>query len=200
MQVTGTVRSVLPTQAGGYQGSNGYIYTFDMVVDSPQGTFNGEIGSKSQIYPLAAGQPITVVVTDTQHGPRLKKVNPQYAQGPPQPTQLTPEKQAIINQARGTAGQQIQDHLAGSRPGDGGSPPPAPSYNPPPQTPPPTPQDYEAKERKKVVGMCFTNLLAARLSHTPAVEVLQDTGEIQAIWQLSNMCIDGMGQTGGPDF
>lgn len=95
MQVTGTIRSVLPTQQGGYNGTNGYIYTFDMVVDSQQGTFNGEIGSKSQVYPLGAGQPITVEVSDTPHGPRLKKVNPQYANQNQQ--QQAPRQQAPHN-------------------------------------------------------------------------------------------------------
>ncbi len=108
-----------------------------------------------------------------------------------QPTQLTPEKQAIINQARGTAAPPVNGPPAGT---------PQQAYNPPPQAAPPTQQDYEAKERKKVVGMCFANLLAARLQLTPAVEILQDTGELQAIWQLSNMCIDGMGQVGESSF
>lgn len=192
MQVTGTIRSIVPTQAGGYQSQNGYIYTFDMVVDSPQGTYNGEIGAKSQMYPLGPGQPITVEVTETQHGPRLKKVNPQYAGQQGQPTHLTPEIQQQINEARGfgtsqgTAGQQIQDRMGG----------PAPAINATP-----TQQEYAAKEREKVLGMCFTNLLAGRLSNTPAVELEQDMAEIAAIWRLSAMCIDGTGRVAKiPDF
>ena len=91
MPVTGTIQSVFATQEGGYQSQNGYIYTFDMTVNTPQGPVIGEIGSKTQPYPLAVGQPITVEVTQTDRGPRLKKINPQYAgqqgQGPPQQRQ-----------------------------------------------------------------------------------------------------------------
>ncbi len=78
---TGTVVSVMPTQAGGYNSQNGYIYTFDMVINTPEGQVGGEIGAKSQAYPVGPGQPITVDVTDGQYGPRLKKINPQYQQG-----------------------------------------------------------------------------------------------------------------------
>ena len=78
MQVTGTIRSVYATQEGGYQpNQGGYVYTFDMVVTTPQGDVVGEIGSKVQPYPLAPGQPITVEVRQTDRGPRLKKINPQ---------------------------------------------------------------------------------------------------------------------------
>ncbi len=81
MQVTGTIRSVFATQEGGYSSQNGYIYTFDMVIDTPQGEVVGEIGSKSQPYPLAPGSPITVESRQTDRGPKLKKINPQYQQG-----------------------------------------------------------------------------------------------------------------------
>ncbi len=96
MQVTGTIQSVFATQEGGYQSSQGdYIYTFDMAINTPQGPINGEIGSKTQPYPLAVGQQITVEVSQTDRGPRLKKINPQYAgqqgQGPPQ--QRQPQRQ-----------------------------------------------------------------------------------------------------------
>ncbi len=91
MQVTGTIRSVYATQEGGYQSSQGnYIYTFEMVIDTPQGPMTGEIGSKTQPYPAAAGQQITVDIKQTDRGPKFKKVNPQYAgqqQGPPQQRQ-----------------------------------------------------------------------------------------------------------------
>ncbi len=96
MQVTGTIRSVYATQEGGYQSSQGnYIYTFDMAIDTPQGPMNGVIGSKTQPYPIASGQPITVEVSQTNRGPKFKKINPQYAgqqqggqrQGPPQQQQ-----------------------------------------------------------------------------------------------------------------
>ena len=90
MQATGTIRSVFASQRGGYQPSQGaYVYTFDMEVDTPQGPVRGEIGSKSQPYPLAVGQPITVELTETDRGPRLKKINPQYAG---QQQQSTPQQ------------------------------------------------------------------------------------------------------------
>ena len=79
MQVTGTIRSVFATQEGGYNSQNGYIYTFDMAIDTPQGPMTGEIGSKSQPYPAAVGDPITVDVRQTDRGPKFKKINPQYA-------------------------------------------------------------------------------------------------------------------------
>lgn len=98
MQVTGTIRSVYATQEGGYQSQNGYIYTFDMEIDTPQGPVRGEIGSKTQPYPLAPGQPITAELTETDRGPRLKKINPQYAgqqrQGSPQQGQQRQPQQA----------------------------------------------------------------------------------------------------------
>ena len=97
MQVTGTIRSVYATQEGGYQSQNGYIYTFDMAIDTPQGPMNGVIGSKSQPYPMAPNQPITVEVTQTDRGPKFKKINAQYAgqqQGAPQQGQQRPPQQA----------------------------------------------------------------------------------------------------------
>ncbi|KKM95443.1 hypothetical protein LCGC14_1188140 [marine sediment metagenome] len=96
MQVTGTIQSVFATQEGGYQPNQGdYVYTFNMAIDTPQGPMNGVIGSKTQPYPMAPGQPITVDVRQTDHGPKFKKINPQYAgqqqggqrQGPPQQQQ-----------------------------------------------------------------------------------------------------------------
>lgn len=86
---TGTVATITPTERGGYNGQNGYIYTFDMVINTPEGQVGGEIGSKSQVYPVGVGQGITVDVTSGQYGPRLKKVNPQYQQQAP-PQQQSP--------------------------------------------------------------------------------------------------------------
>ena len=79
MNKTGTIEQIVPD--GGYQGQKGYIHTFQMTVKCPDGTFTGQIGSKSAIYPLAIGQEISVEVTNTEHGVRFKKFNPQYAQG-----------------------------------------------------------------------------------------------------------------------
>ncbi len=78
MVIQGTITQIVPD--GGYQGSNGYIYTFQMTIQSQQGTHTGQIGSKTQTYPIAIGQLINVEMTNTQHGPRFKKFNPQYGQ------------------------------------------------------------------------------------------------------------------------
>ena len=117
---------------------------------------------------------------------------------PPQgeATHLNAETQAIIDRHRGTAGQQVMDRMGGIEPRD----PSGGSY-PTPEPALPTQRDYQAEERKKIVGMCFTNLLAARLYHVPACEIVDDTGEIAALWQLSNMCFDGTGQVADqPNF
>ena len=89
MRIEGTVQSVAPDmvqdpQTGqmvhsGYQSRGGYIYNFQMTVTGQAGTVSGQIGSKSQTYPVAVGQPIIVEHSDSQYGPRLKKINPQYA-------------------------------------------------------------------------------------------------------------------------
>ncbi len=97
-----------------------------------------------------------------------------------QPVQLTPEKQAIIdNQFKQPTPQQaagaIKDRMAGQQP---------------PQV------DYAAKEREKVLGMCFTNILSGRLAAVPASELEKDLGEIAAMWRLAAMCIDGTGRVG----
>ena len=132
-------------------------------------------------------------------------------QGQPQPsTELNSQAQAIIDQQfkQPAVGQQVQAILSPQAPapaqqpvpvvGQGGQPG---AYTPPPQ---PTPQDYAAKEREKVLGMCFTSLLSGRLSNTPAVEIEQDLDEIAAVWRLAAMCIDGTGRVqdddGNPPF
>ena len=87
MQITGQITNIQPK--GGYQGQKGYIYTFDMAIQSPQGQHIGEIGSKSQIYPMQLGETIIVDVTKTEHGVRFKKVNPKYAGSPQNAQQPT---------------------------------------------------------------------------------------------------------------
>ena len=77
MQKTGQITSITPD--GGYQSQNGYINTFQMTITCPDGTYAGQIGSKSQTYPIAVGEQISVEVTNTEHGTRFKKFNPQYA-------------------------------------------------------------------------------------------------------------------------
>ena len=103
--VTGQITSIQPTN--GYQSQNGWIYTFDMVVQTPQGLAAGEIGSKSQVYPLTTGQEITVEKYTHANKPKLKKINPQYQQqnaqqqppaqgGPPAQSSAAPNKDRII--------------------------------------------------------------------------------------------------------
>ena len=79
--VSGKIERLAPTADGGYNGSHGYVWTFDMTVRSAEGTVSGEIGSKTQNYPLNIGAEITVEAKQTEHGPRLKKINPQYSGG-----------------------------------------------------------------------------------------------------------------------
>ncbi len=107
MQNTGTITSVTPTQEGGYQSQNGYIYTFVMQIQTDAGMIQGEIGSKTQLYPLGCGSPISVEVTQTEHGLKFKKFNPQYAgqshqsyNPPPQQQSYTPPPQAAPPQQR----------------------------------------------------------------------------------------------------
>lgn len=78
MRVQGTIQSIVPD--GGYQGTNGYINTFQMTVQSQDGNFTGQIGSKSQNYPANVGDEIIIEVTNSDYGPRFKKINPQYQQ------------------------------------------------------------------------------------------------------------------------
>lgn len=78
MTKTGQIVQIVPD--GGYQSQNGYINTFQMTIQCQDGTFTGQIGSKSEIYPLGIGETINVDMANTQHGVRFKKFNPQYAQ------------------------------------------------------------------------------------------------------------------------
>ena len=79
MQKTGKIINVVST--GGYESANGRIYTFNMTIGCADGQIVGEIGSKSQTYPKGIGEEITIETTNTAHGVRFKKINPQYAQG-----------------------------------------------------------------------------------------------------------------------
>ena len=93
MQLSGVIAALQPSARGGYQSQNGYIYTFDMSITGQDGQqYGGEVGSKSQQYPMQVGSPITVESTTTEYGTRFKKINPQYQQGqqqgpPPQQQQ-----------------------------------------------------------------------------------------------------------------
>lgn len=70
-QLTGRIVSIVPTD--GYNGSHGWVYTFDMTIQGPNAQVTGEIGSKSTPYPLAVGQEITVNAEQTQHGLKFKR-------------------------------------------------------------------------------------------------------------------------------
>lgn len=82
MQISGTILSIVPD--GGYQSQQGYVYTFQMGINTPAGVYTGQIGSKTQAYPLAVGQSIVVDMTNSNKGVRFKKINPQYATNAPQ--------------------------------------------------------------------------------------------------------------------
>ena len=75
--ISGTIKNIEPD--GGYQGQNGYIYTFQLTIRDGNKEATGQIGSKSQTYPVKVGEQISVEMTDTEHGVRFKKYNAQYA-------------------------------------------------------------------------------------------------------------------------
>ncbi|KKN78854.1 hypothetical protein LCGC14_0346260 [marine sediment metagenome] len=76
---TGIIKSIQPN--GGYQSQNGYINTSMMTIDvAGEGQITGEIGSKSQPYPMNVGEEITFEIKNTEHGVKFKKVNPEYRQ------------------------------------------------------------------------------------------------------------------------
>ena len=89
MQINGTITNIVPS--GSYQSKGGQVFTFQMGIQTQQGAYAGEIGSKSQEYPLAVGQPIMVTVTESPQGTKFKKVNPQYAQQDAQQQQAPPQ-------------------------------------------------------------------------------------------------------------
>jgi len=101
MTLTGTIQSIQPL--GGYDSQGGYINTFSMTIQCQDGQHTGEIGSKSNPYPMNIGEQIVVMESNTQHGIKFKKVNTQYAgnqqggnQGEQQPPQQNqqPQRQA----------------------------------------------------------------------------------------------------------
>lgn len=110
-------------------------------------------------------------------------------QDQPSTTQLNAATQEIINRHREpSAGQQIQDHMAGKEPRTTKYPePPIPT----------TQQVYETKEREKIIGMCMTGHVNARLAVTPPTELLADKAQIAALWQIATMIVDGTGKAQG---
>ncbi len=77
MTKTGQIAGIM--KKGGYQGRNGYIHTFNMTVTFPDGQQVGEIGSKSENYPMNVGDEILVEITSDQHGTKFTRQNPDYA-------------------------------------------------------------------------------------------------------------------------
>lgn len=92
MRIEGQIQSVVPD--GGYESRNGYINTFQMVVQNQGGSWTGQIGSKSQTYPAHVGDGIIVESTESEYGLRFKKINPGYGnQGGQQQQQPPPQQQ-----------------------------------------------------------------------------------------------------------
>lgn len=115
MQYQGTIASVIPD--GGYQSQNGWIYRFNMTINSQNGPVTGEIGSKTEFYPLQQGEQIVVTSTNDSHGTKFKKVNPGYQQQqPPQQGNQAgyqPQNQQVPPQPQQQPPQQnIQDNIA----------------------------------------------------------------------------------------
>ena len=101
MYKTGQILSIVPTRgAGGYQHiEHGWICTYDMTIQCEDGQVVGEISSKSSPYPMSAGEQISVQLTNSAHGVKFKKFNPQYA--PQQGQQQAPQgQQQAPQQAR----------------------------------------------------------------------------------------------------
>ncbi len=109
MQLQGTIKNIVSD--GGYSSTNGYIYTFQMTIQCQTGKFTGQIGSKTQVYPIAIEQPIIVDMTETQYGVRFKKIDPKYAQQDAQNQQ----QQAPPSQAAQNAQQPAQVNKSGER-------------------------------------------------------------------------------------
>lgn len=113
MTLEGIINNIVST--GGYPGNFGYMYTFNMTIDC-QGKFHtGEIKSKSEVYPVAIGQPITVLQSTDQHGVKFQKQNPQYEnqdQQPPQPQPQAPQPQPQPQPPRpAQAPNDVQDNI-----------------------------------------------------------------------------------------
>lgn len=76
MQLSGIISAIQP--AGGYASQHGYIYTFNMTIQDQQGQqYTGQIGSKSEQYPMQVGAPIVIESTTNQNGTSFKKIQQQ---------------------------------------------------------------------------------------------------------------------------
>ena len=84
---TGIIKAIQPD--GGYSAKTPqgpmYIYQYQMTIEVPgEGQVTGEIGSKSDPYPMQVNEEITFEIkldARATTGKKFKKVNPQYAQG-----------------------------------------------------------------------------------------------------------------------
>ncbi|KKN07448.1 hypothetical protein LCGC14_1066740 [marine sediment metagenome] len=81
MTKTGIIKQIQKTQTGGYQSKQGWIYTFIVTIQTNEGQVTGEIGAKTEQYPLGVDNEINFTFTKDEYGYKFKKVNPQYAQG-----------------------------------------------------------------------------------------------------------------------
>ncbi len=81
MTKTGIIKQIQKTQTGGYQSKQGWIYTFIVTIQTNEGQVTGEIGSKTEQYPLGVDDEINFTFTKDEYGYKFKKVNPQYPQG-----------------------------------------------------------------------------------------------------------------------
>ena len=99
--ITGTKVSI--EKLGGYQSKGGWVYTFSMTIQGGNGPVTGEIGSKTEVYPMNAGETISVEPTNTQHGMKFKKINADYQQQPPQQNgqQAAPQPTGATNDPNG---------------------------------------------------------------------------------------------------
>ena len=107
MNQTGRIQSIVPD--GSYQGQHGKIWTHQMAIltaDNQQ--YVGQIGSKTEVYPLAPGNEISVTITDGQHGRRFKKYDPQRVQQDQQQAQQGTQQPAQ-GQNRGQASEDIKN-------------------------------------------------------------------------------------------
>lgn len=91
---TGIIKGIQPD--GGYSSQNGYIYQYQMTIEfEGEGQQTGEIGSKSDPYPMNVGEEINVEIKKdarARTGNKYKKVNPQYSQGGSQGQQGAPQQ------------------------------------------------------------------------------------------------------------
>jgi hypothetical protein len=131
MQITGKILNIVSD--GGYPGSHGYIFTYQITLDdgSPDG-ITGQIGSKKDTYPKNIGDELTVTSTTNQHGTSFKTV---FAQN---------------NNGGGGGQQQNQQQPQQQQSQQGGG------YTPPPQNPP---RDFDKEAR----GKCACLFIAAAI-------------------------------------